>query len=303
MAGQAVPLVSDLLYRLGTAKARRGETSEAETLFHQSLEVATWCGYPKGQAYAVNCLAVVAQRRGDLQLAESQYRRAVRLANEAAEFRLTGMVEQNLGVMASVRGDLDSAEVHYRKSLRAFEQAGDMEGVCWVLNNLGMLEIDLGRFGDAEATLTRGLKLARKRKDSATEGLFEVNRVEALIGSGKWRTARRRCKRVFTIAKERGDGLLKAEGLKLQAIIERERGKLELALEYLSEARDLAHEGQDALLHAEVLREMGETKRSTGDFARARTLWEDALSRFESLDATLDAADMRERLEQLGGSA
>jgi tetratricopeptide (TPR) repeat protein len=138
LAGQQHPVVADLLCRLGVVRTRLGETEEGEELFGQSLEMATWCGYLEGQAYAVNCLAVVAQRRGDLDVAEWQYRRAARLATEGGDYRLCGMVEQNLGTLANIRGDLDSAVVHYTKSLGAFERAGDTEGICWVLNNLGM---------------------------------------------------------------------------------------------------------------------------------------------------------------------
>ncbi len=301
MAGHSVPLVADLMYRLGVVRARRGETAEADRIFQQSLEVAAWCNDTAGQAYAVNSLAAMAQRRGDLELAESQYRRAVRLANEASEYRLVGMVEQNLGVMASIRGDLDSAEIHYNLSLDAFERTGDGQGVCWVLNNLGKLQTDLGRFGEAQTTLTRGLKLARERKDQATEGLFELNRVEAYIGGGKMWRARRGCGRVLSIAKQRGDGLLRAEGLKLRAILDRGRRRPQPALKDLEEARGLAVEGEDALLVAEILREVGACWQDLGEVARARAVWRDALERFDTLDATLDAADVRGCLEKLGG--
>ena len=156
------PLGADLLYRSGVLRARLGQTDEAEDLFDQSLETASWCEYKRGQAYATNGLAAVAQRRGDIDAAEALYRRAGRLASETGEHRLSGMVEQNLGVLANIRGDLDSALVHYRSALAPFERADDTEALCWVLNNMGMLETDLGRYDDAEPVLRESLAMRRR---------------------------------------------------------------------------------------------------------------------------------------------
>lgn len=299
MAGERHPRVADVLHRLGVTRARIGQTDTAEELFQQSLEVAAWCGYVKGQAYAVNCMAVIAQRRGDMDLAESQYRRAGRLAGEVGEARLTGMVEQNLGTLANTRGDLDSAIVHYEKSLKAFEEADDSKGACWVLNNMGMLPTDLRRFDEAHSTLLRGRKLARGLKDLGMEGLIELNRAEALLGSGRLRKARKVLRRAIDIAEHRGDTLLRAEALKGLAVIDRERGQLSRAASQLEEAHDLAGTSDDALLKAEILREMGEVRLRGGEPSLAQGLWRIALTLFEEMDAVLDGADLRTRLQLL----
>ncbi len=296
LAGQQHPVVADLLCRLGVIRTRLGQTERGEELFGQSLEMATWCGYLAGQAYAVNCLAVVLQRRGDLDVAEWQYRRAARLATEAGDHRLSGMVEQNLGTLANIRGDLDTAFVHYNKSLGAFERASDTEGICWVLNNLGMLETDLRRFDDAQATLDRALKLARRCKNLVMIGLLELNRARALVGAESWRKARGACKRAMAVAGERGDRLLRAEALKLVAVIHREANRLDQADEALVEAYSLAQQSSDRLLAAEIVAEQGEIRLRSGQPTEARALWTTALAEFEALDAVIDAASMRKKL-------
>jgi tetratricopeptide (TPR) repeat protein len=297
------PVVADVLCGMGTVRRELGQTREAETYYHQSLEVAAWCGYLSGQARAVNCLAAIAQRRGDLKLAEGLYRRAARLASEAADHRLSGMVEQNLGVLANIRGDLDSALVHYRKSLRAFEQADDREGMTWVLNNMGMLQTDLGLYAQAEKTLQRGLKIARERGDRVMEGLCELNLGEAYIGQQDWKAARQALKRSLAIADERGDELRRAEAMKYQAVIQRERGAYEKSIAQLEEAHDLALKGEDVLLCAEILVELGEAWRQQEERTKARSTWETALEQFRGLDAQLDAAGVEARLLELGRAA
>jgi len=304
LAGQGHhPLGADLLYRTGTLRARLGQTNKAEELFKQSLETASWCEYPKGQAYAINGLAVVAQRRGDIVLAESQFRRAGRLASEVCEHRLSGMVELNLGVLANIRGDLDSALVHYESAFAAFDQAEDHEGVCWALNNLGMLQADLARHEEADATFKRGLKLAKREGDRVMAGMLELNRVECLIEQGRWRPARQAVKNVLKMAAERDDALQRAEALKFRAIIEREQGKLDQAAATLDEAGQLAERTEDKLLRAEILRERGETLERQGQTAQAKLHLEYAVRQFSDLDAVLDATDTRQRIQSLAGAA
>ena len=293
------PLASDLYYRTGILRTRLGQTEEAETLFERALESASWCDYPRGQAYAINGLAVIAQRRGEIDVAETRFRRAGRMATEVSEHRLSGMVEQNLGVLANIRGDLDSAMVHYQCSLEAFELAGDVEGMCWVLNNLGMLQVDLKRFKEGEKTLLRGQKLAKKNKNQVTATQLELNRVEALVGLGRWRAARKACQNVLKAAREREDNTQRSEALKYRAIIEREQGKLEASVDSLDEAGRLAEKTGDKLLRAEILRELGETLGRGGQIAQARLHLEYALRVFTELDAVLDVVDTRRKLESL----
>lgn len=292
------PLTADLLYRTAVLRTRLGQTDKADELFHQSLEAATWCDYVRGQAWAVNGLAIVAQRRGDTELAESQFRRARRLARQASDHRLLGILEMNLGVVANIRGDLDSALVHYENALTSYSKTDDSEGTCWALNNVGMLQTDLRRFEAADQTLTRGLKLAKKIGDRVMEGMLEVNRVEALIGLTRWRRARQGCSRAIKIAEARGDRLQQAQALKFLGIINREQAKFGDAVATFDQASALAEQVDDCLLGAEVVRELGETLMQMGDVAQARVAFGNALQKFVQVDAVLDAADLRQRLDE-----
>src|SRR5689334_1387362 len=65
-AEQETPLLADVLRWQATVLRDRGRTSEAEPLYHRSLEVATAIGYDAGRAHATNYLASLALRRGDV---------------------------------------------------------------------------------------------------------------------------------------------------------------------------------------------------------------------------------------------
>jgi tetratricopeptide (TPR) repeat protein len=184
----------------------------------------------------------------------------------------------------------------------AFDAADDKEGMSWVLNNIGMLHTDIGSFGEARRSLARGLEIAQARGDLKMEGLCHLNTTEAFIGEGRWDDAAESCAEALRIATERGDPLRRADALKFRGVLARERGDLGGADRDHLDALASAREGQDTLLRAEILREVGETAHRRGDAQGAAANWEKAAGLFRSIDATLDAAQVEERLHTLRGS-
>jgi tetratricopeptide (TPR) repeat protein len=128
-------------------------------------------------------------------------------------------------------------------------------------------------------------------------GLLELNRAEALIGAESWRKARGACRRAMAVADERGDRLLRAEALKLLAVIHREASRLDQAHDALLEAHLLAQQSFDRLLAAEIVNEQAEICMRAGEPAEARELWTTALAEFQALDAVIDVAAVRKKLQ------
>src|SRR4051812_22739387 len=87
----ATPLLSDVLRWQGSVLRDRGQTSEAEPLYQQSLRIAMELAYDSGQAHALNCLGSLAQRRGDLNAAANFFTDALSIAERCGERRLIGM--------------------------------------------------------------------------------------------------------------------------------------------------------------------------------------------------------------------
>ena len=293
-------LRADLLRWKGTVHRECGQTVEAETLYRHSRKVATAIGYRAGEAHATNCLAAIAQRRGDIADAEAWYNEAALLAVAAGDVRLAGMIQQNLGVLAGIRGDWDGALARYRMSLRAFEELKDEQGMSWILNNLGMLYTDQRRYDDAEAAFARGLALARSRGDLLVEGALEVNRTAMLIAAERWAEAEAGCDRALAIAEQRSDRLRTAEALRLSAKLDRHRCEFDRAAERITAARALTDEGEDVLLGAELLSELGEVRQSQGRTGEARDAWREALGEFTRLGAAHGAAQIEARLQAVG---
>lgn len=293
------PLVADVLRWKGTVHRERGETTQALALYQRSVELCERLGHALGRAHGLNCLAIIAQRRGDVAQAEHLYAQAALHAAAARDHRLLGMIEQNQGVLASTRGDLEGALLRYRMSLKAFEHVGDDEPASWVLNNLGMLHAELEQFDEAELAYQQGLTLARRRGDVMMEGHIELNRAEAFVAQARFDDGLTCCQLALDIATQRKDHLRRAQALKCRAVIERRRGDLSCALMTLQQAQKLAKTAEDALLGAEILRELGEVCRERGNGEDARTAWALAYEQFTHLGASRDAGRVATRLGAL----
>src|SRR5256886_4796767 len=263
------PFLPDVLRWKGTLLRERGETEAAFRCYTHSLERATAIGSERSQAHALNCLGTIAQRRCDHKETERLYSQASELAANAGDSRLLGMIEQNRGVLASTRGDFSQASAFYTNSLGAFEMACDPEPMSWVLNNLGILHTKIRNFGEAREYLERGLAIAVNRSDAVVENVIRLNLAEVWLGLGSLETADECCDEALDQAQKRGDHLTAAGALKIRAAIERQRGALDKSIATLRIAIYEAEESEDRLLHAEMLRELGENCRAVGNAGAA----------------------------------
>jgi len=298
-----VALLADALRWKGTVYREVGETEAAYQCYTKSLAYAERIGAVAAKAHAFNCLAIVAQRRGELRDAGIHYAHAAQLAAEANDSRLLGMIEQNRGVLMNTTANFAAAEVQYFSSLAAFEAAGDDEAASWVLNNIGILYTKLGHYQRAVETLQRGLEIAKRREDSMVESVLRLNLAEAWAASGKLDLADSACKTALEEALRRNDHLTIAGALKCRARIERERGAFKQSMATLRIGIFEAEALDDRLLHAEMLREFGQTSRALGESDEARLAWQEAADSFQEVGAVHEAEEIRSLLASLSSES
>src|SRR3954468_13513388 len=295
------PFLPEILRWKGTLLREKGETEGAFRAYSMSLEKARLIGSDAAQAHALNCLGTVAQRRCDLKETERLYAQASELAARAGDARLLGMIEQNRGVLASMRGDFAQAAAFYSNSLGAFEMAWDSEPMSWVLNNLGILHTKIRNFDEARDYLERGLAIAVNRVDKVVENVIKLNLAEVWVGMGRLELADECCAEALDQAQRRGDHLTAAGALKIRAAIERQRGALDKSIATLRIAIYEAEGAEDRLLHAEMLRELGEISRAVGNPGAARSAFREAVVSYEHIGASQELAEVRAQLHSLPG--
>jgi tetratricopeptide (TPR) repeat protein len=179
--------------------------------------------------------------------------------------------------------------------------AGDAEPVSWVLNNQGILHTKIRNFGDAREYLERGLAIAVNRRDAVVENVITLNLAEVWVGLGRLDKADEFCADALDQAQRRGDHLSAAGALKIRAAIERQRGALDKSIATLRIAIFEAEGADDRLLHAEMLRELGEISRAVGNAGAARSAWREAVDTYQSIGASQEIAEVKAQLDSLSG--
>jgi tetratricopeptide (TPR) repeat protein len=290
------PVAADLLRWQGSILRERGQTSAAEPLYRQSLEMARRIAYDAGTAHALNCLAALAQRRGNINGAAHLVTDALALAEQCGDRRLIGMLQQNLGMFADIRGNAPAALGHYSVGLRTLEAENDAEQLPRLLNNLGVLYGKEGRHDDAREAFRRASSIARMCGDLACEGVIEESRAEFELVCDAVDEAYDPLTRAYDIANQRGDDLGRAAALKLRGAYERLCGRPGQAADTLRYALTLSAVAEDALLGAETLYQFGLALYAAGQRNEARASWHAALDAFERIAARDWVSRVRHRL-------
>jgi ATP/maltotriose-dependent transcriptional regulator MalT len=107
-----------------------------------------------------------------------------------------------------------------------------------------------------------------------------------MIGLGKINEAEVECMAALGIAEWRGDRLRRAEGLRVLAMIARQRGRDDEAVILVEDAMDLTDAGQDAVLAAQLRKERGEIARMRGNNEEARRYFGEAREIYRKTGAT-----------------
>jgi tetratricopeptide (TPR) repeat protein len=299
-ADEDSPLLADVLRWQGSVVRDRGQTTDAESLYKRSFEVANRLQYEAGQAHALNCLGSVAQRRGDLVAANLYFNQARDIAERCGEGRLAGMIQQNLGVVADIAGDSEAAFSHYFASLHAFEATHDSHAMTLVLNNLGVVQMKTGRLDEARSSFDRALTLARYRGDLMSEGVIEENIADIEIRRGRTDAATPSIDRALEIAELRQDRGRRASGLKFRGMSLRASGRAAEALDPLRTAMALSAVSEDALLGGEIMYECGLALADLNRHTEARQSFLAALDAFERIGANGWIERVRGSLEEPG---
>ncbi len=290
------PLHADLHRWHGQLLFDVGATSEAESFFRRSLEMAQFIRYAMGIARAQAALARVVQRRGDLAAARRQFDDASLNAVATGDHALFALIEQHLGTLSMVSGDTEDAAQRFRLSVRALRESGDDAALCWALDNVGQLHLQRGRIPEAWAAVSEGLAIAERLDSAALQQQLSATAADVSFAAGNMAECDSASARALTIASRRGDRVGRALALRLRARLTAHRDATDEAVASLESARALAAQSEDLLLAARVLVELGDVVAARGDTARARTAWEQARAAYVRLGMPPESVAIGQRL-------
>lgn len=291
--------VADILRRVGSIYAARGEIEVAADLFEVSRLVGELNELPSMVAKALIGLASIVQSRGELDEAEDLYLRAGALAQSVGDLRTAGMAEQNRGVLANIRGDVVEAINRYESALARHEALGDHRLAALTLNNLGMAHVDIGRFEAADRCFREALDLADACGETRVLGMVSLNRAELLLKRRAFTEARDTCDFAVEIFKSLGALPSLGEAHKFYGVLYRETKQLELAEIEFDRAVELARHCEDRLLEGETESERALLYLASGRNADALRSLNRSHAILSSLQARRELADLDQRLDLL----
>lgn len=169
------------LGNLGVVALAKGDDSEAERLFNESLEINTRLGDKDGQAADLADLAGVARNKGNDRRADEMLQRALKLYIETDNKNGQSNVQGRIGGAALYRGQIAGARTAYTKAAELAEAGGDLGSTIAAELGLGDVAVNERNYDDAQ-THYEGARLlaeamgARKHEAEALSGLGDIAR-------------------------------------------------------------------------------------------------------------------------------
>ena len=150
-------ILADCLHLKSVTLANLGRVPEAARCARRALALARDLGYPFGQAFATNSLAIAALYAGDLA-------DAVQLARQAGQIPDTPRVAARvcgylLAFVLAEAGDLAAAGQACADTLAQARDAGDLHALGMALPVMADLDLQAGRPGDAAAHLREAAQI------------------------------------------------------------------------------------------------------------------------------------------------
>jgi serine/threonine protein kinase/tetratricopeptide (TPR) repeat protein len=177
---------SEALRLLGDAARRRGDLSQAVTLYERCVSTTD---NPHGMAASLWGLGDVLRQRGDLEKARDLFDRSHRMYEEIGDEH--GLGDHLIGMADIARQGRDAGEAErlYREARERFEALGNQYGVARTLNGLGEAARLRGDLARAGGLYLQSLGILERL--SSADGIFpRVNLALVDLGGGRFAEAR-----------------------------------------------------------------------------------------------------------------
>lgn len=287
-------LAAEALYHTG----RMAELAEyAEAYEEAARDAADLAGTMK----ALNLGGIAAFELGRTSDAEVRFDLLMELAEAEGDQDMLARAANNLGALANLKGRRHEAIAYYNLAIPLYAKLGQVRGLAQSHHNLGMSYRDLDLLDDSVDEYKRSVVLAYRIDYVPLVAMATTGRAESELRRGDGALARELVVRGLQMARDVGDPISEAEALRVCGLTYAKSpgGDLDKARLDLEAALELAHATGNALLEAEVERDLGRLERAGERPLEAVRLLESARERFLALGAAAAARDVTSDLDSL----
>lgn len=169
------------LGNLGVVALAKGDRTEAERLFRESLEINERLDNKDGQAADLADLSDVVRAQGNGARANEMLRRALKLYTETGNLQGQSNVHGRLGGAAFERGQLSAAQADYSNASKLAEESDDLGSRIYAELGLADVASAMNKLEDAAERYDMALEFARaldarENEAQALSGLGDVAR-------------------------------------------------------------------------------------------------------------------------------
>ncbi len=172
-------VLSDLCFEY-----RRKDADSAIRFGTEALELARRLHFPKGEAQALNDLAIIHIDRSAFAEADSALRTALRIRRRMGDKSGTGAIHNKLGNLYQAQLMLDEALEENRQALAIFERLGQRSKVALILSNIAILNFNLRQYDEALTDHAAAAKIHEALGDSAGLAVSLGNMANVLLATG-----------------------------------------------------------------------------------------------------------------------
>lgn len=258
---------------------------------NQSLAYANRYARPRMLANSLNTIGAIYQAMGEAEKALQYLQQALSISEANGIGTLSGNVLINLGVIHHERSDHARALYYLQKAYAIKSRLQDTTGIMQALSNMADVWMDQGNADSALHYNLQALRLLDQHPEERmgrSITLLHLGEIYSLRGDRV--TARSYLEQSLALKTAIGDKIGASRAHNLLARLEREEGRLDLAMAHLQRALLLAQETSSKGEAADIYRVMAMVAEDRHDMAAAYQY----LSRYTALRDSLTVTD-RER--------
>lgn len=265
---------------------RRKNVDSALYFGERALQLARTLKFPKGEAQALNDLAIIYIDRSAYAEADTALRRALSIRRQLGDTAGVGAVHNKLGNLYQSQLRLEEALVENQQALALFTALGDRKKEALILSNIAVINFNMRQFDHALEYHQAAAEMHRTSGDSAGLATSQGNMANVLLSLGDTTRALDLFKQAGSYFK--GRGLLREYAVQAhnEAGVRLAQGDAARAIALYSEALRIREEGGDRKAMASTRTGLADAFLFQGRTNEARKIALEALTLATEVGAT-----------------
>lgn len=271
--------------KLGNVAFYRNNFRAAEQEYKKSLTQYSALDDKTGIAGIKNALGVLLVVQGSPSKGVAFFKTARDLLKNKNSNKLLTKINMNVGNAYTMRGQWDLAMMFYNEALGTLGANGNYNTRALIILDISIIYLAKGQLSEAMENIHNSIRYAKRANNPHTKALSYLGEAEIHCKQGDYPTATALATTAFRVFSEVGDQLSKADVYKLFGMISRDSNKLNVALSFFENSKQMNKNFNNPLNLGETLLEMGELYRNLGNNQKASENIKSAIKCFKQIEA------------------